>query len=94
MNSISAKGISEYLRRFRSQYLTLFGFSAFINILMLAPSWYMLQVYDRVLTSYDDNTLLGLSLIVVFLYLIYALLERFRGLVLVGVSEDVDADWS
>ena len=30
----------------------------------------MLQVYDRVLTSYDDNTLLGLSLIVVFIYFI------------------------
>lgn len=52
----------------------------------------MLQVYDRVLTSYDDNTLLGLSLIVVFLYLVYALLERYRGLLLVGVSEALDAD--
>lgn len=92
MKSISAEGISKYLRRFRSQYFSLFGFSAFINILMLAPSWYMLQVYDRVLTSYDDNTLLGLSLIILFLYLVYALLERFRGLVLVGVSEAVDED--
>jgi PrtD family type I secretion system ABC transporter len=92
MNSISSEGISKYLRRFRGQYLSLLGFSAVINILMLAPAWYMLQVFDRVLTSYDDNTLLGLSLIVVFLYLVYALLERYRGLVLVGVSEAVDAD--
>jgi PrtD family type I secretion system ABC transporter len=92
MNSISPEGISKYLRRFRGQYLSLLGFSAVINILMLAPAWYMLQVYDRVLTSYDDNTLLGLSLIVVFLYLVYALLERYRGLVLVGISEAVDED--
>ncbi len=66
--------------------MTLLVFSAVINVLMLAPSWYMLQVYDRVLTSYDDNTLLGLSLIVAFLYALYALLERYRGLILVGVS--------
>jgi len=52
----------------------------------------MLQVYDRVLTSYDDNTLLGLSLIVIFLYMVYALVERYRGLLLVGISEAVDAD--
>jgi ABC-type protease/lipase transport system fused ATPase/permease subunit len=51
----------------------------------------MLEVYDRVLTSRDDNTLLGLSLIAIFLYLVYALLERSRGLVLVTVSEDIDA---
>lgn len=91
-NTTGAEGIHRYLRRFRGQYFSLFGFSAFINILMLSPSWYMLQVYDRVLTSHDDNTLLGLSLIIIFLYLVYALLERFRGLVLVGISEEFDAD--
>jgi PrtD family type I secretion system ABC transporter len=84
--------LSLYLRTFRTQYVSLFSFSAVINLFMLVPSWYMLQVYDRVLTSRDDNTLLGLSLIVIFLYFIYALLERYRGLVLVGVSEAVDAD--
>lgn len=57
---------------------------------MLVPSWYMLEVYDRVLTSRDANTLLGLSLIAIFLYLIYALLERYRGFVLVTVSEGID----
>lgn len=86
----SLEGVSVQLRTFRKYFFTLLAFSAVSNILMLAPSWYMLQVYDRVLTSYDDNTLLGLSLIVVFLYLVYALLERFRGLILVGVSEALD----
>lgn len=81
-----------YLRTFDAQYITVFLFSAVINILMLAPSWYMLQVYDRVLTSHDDNTLLGLSLIVVFLYFIYALIERYRGLILIGISEEMDAN--
>jgi len=76
---------------FKTQYLSVTVFSAVTNALMLAPSWYMLQVYDRVLTSHDDNTLLGLSLIVMFVYLIHALLERVRGRVLIEVAEDLDA---
>jgi ATP-binding cassette, subfamily C, bacterial exporter for protease/lipase len=83
--------LKEVLHSFKSEYLSIFTFSAVINILMLLPSWYMLEVYDRVLTSRDDNTLLGLSLITIFLYLVYALLERSRGLVLVSVSEGIDA---
>jgi PrtD family type I secretion system ABC transporter len=90
MNSASRHSIYAFIDRYKTQYITLLIFSAVINALMLAPSWYMLQVYDRVLTSYDDNTLLGLSLIVVFLYLVYALVERYRGLILVGVSEALD----
>jgi ABC-type protease/lipase transport system fused ATPase/permease subunit len=82
--------IFSLIKRLKTHYITLLIFSAVTNLLMLAPSWYMLQVYDRVLTSYDDNTLFGLSLIVVFLYLVYALLERCRGVILVGVSEELD----
>lgn len=90
MSSAPRHSISAIINRYKTQYITLLVFSAVINVLMLAPSWYMLQVYDRVLTSYDENTLLGLSLIVVFLYIVYALLERNRGLILVGVSDALD----
>ncbi len=72
------------------EYISVFAFTAFINILMLIPSWYMLQVYDLVLTTKDVNTLLGLSLIIVFLYFIYGVLERYRGVILIGVSESLD----
>ena len=57
---------------------------------MLVPPWYMLQMYDRVLTSYDENTLLGLSLIALFLYVVYGLLERFRSLLLIKISEEIE----
>jgi len=86
--------LKEILHSFKSEYLSILSFSAVINILMLVPSWYMLEIYDRVLSSRDDNTLLGLSLIAVFLYLVYALLERSRGLVLVNISEGIDAEIS
>ncbi len=90
MNSAHSKSIFAFIAKYKTQYITLLVFSAVINVMMITPSWYMLQVYDRVLTSYDDNTLLGLSLIVVFLYFVYALLERYRGMILVGVSEALD----
>lgn len=82
--------LRQLLASYRPAYFSVLGFSAIVNLLMLAPSWYMLQVYDRVLTSHDITTLLGLSLIVVFLYFIYALLERYRGLVLVQVAQALD----
>jgi PrtD family type I secretion system ABC transporter len=78
--------INNYLKYINWKLGSLFAFSAFINILLLIPAWYMLQVYDRVLTSYDENTLFGLTAIAIFLYLIYGLLERYRGLLLIEIS--------
>ena len=49
--------------------LTLILFSMVLNVLMLAPSLYMLQVYDRVLTSQNKFTLLALTLIILLAYL-------------------------
>ena len=43
-------------------------FSFFVNMLMLTGPIYMLQVYDRVLGSRSEATLVALSLVVVFLY--------------------------
>lgn len=66
------------------------AFSLCINVLMLAPSLYMLQVYDRVLNSRNETTLLMLSLILVGLYLLYAALEWVRSMVLVRVGVRLD----
>ena len=58
-------------------------FSLFINILALVSPLYMLQVYDRVLSSRNVMTLLFLTLIAVFLYFVYGTLEALRSRVLV-----------
>ena len=65
-------------------------FSMFINILMLVPPLYMLQLYDRVLGSRSQDTLIMLTLIVVVLFITMGLLEvvRFRVLVIVGNKLD------
>jgi len=75
----------------RSSLLTVGIFSGFVNLLMLAPALYMLQVYDRVLGSRNETTLLVLSGLVIGAYLLVAALEAVRGWVLVRVGARLDA---
>ncbi len=55
------------------------GFSAVVNLLMLTGPLYMLQVYDRVLGSGSEETLLALSILVTFLFLMMGVLDFVRG---------------
>lgn len=66
----------------RGLYWAVGVFSFFANLLMLTGPLYMLQVYDRVLGSRSEETLLALSLLVVFLYGIMGLMEFVRGRVM------------
>lgn len=75
---------------YRSAFTTVAFFSFFINFMMLAPSIYMLQVYDRVLASRNETTLLMLSLLIVGLYAMMSLLEAVRSFVLVRVGARLD----
>ena len=58
--------ISEALVAYKSTFRTIGIFSAIINLLMLAPTLYMLQVYDRVLASRNEMTLYMVSLMLIF----------------------------
>jgi len=55
-----------------------FVFGFFTNLMMLAPSWYMLEVYDRVINSRNLNTLLMLTLLVIFVYVVMETVEWVR----------------
>ena len=57
-------------------------FSVFVNLLMLTGPLFMLQVYDRVLTSRSEATLVALAGIVAFLFLMMGLLDHARARVL------------
>lgn len=65
-------------------------FSFCINLLMIVPAIYMLQVYDRVITSGSYNTLLVLTLIMVFLLVSMGGLEWVRSRVLIHLGERMD----
>jgi len=66
------------------------AFSFCINLLMIVPAIYMLQVYDRVITSGSYNTLLVLTLIMVFLMVSMGGLEWVRSRVLIHLGERID----
>ena len=65
-------------------------FSLFINILMLTAPFYMLQVYDRVVPSRSLETLLFLTLIMLFMFGVLGVLEWVRSRILVRVSNQID----
>jgi ATP-binding cassette subfamily C exporter for protease/lipase len=82
--------IAQILVTFKSAFRTVGIFSAIINLLMLVPSIYMLQVYDRVLPSRNDITLLMLTLMMLGAYLLMSALEFVRSFVLVRVGARLD----
>jgi ATP-binding cassette subfamily C exporter for protease/lipase len=75
---------------FKTEFLLVGLLSALANLLMLTPTIYMLQVYDRVLVSQNELTLLAVSLISLVLFGVMALAEwgRTRILVSAGVRFD------
>src|SRR5690606_13395122 len=82
--------LSEALHRFRMTFFYLAAFSCVINMLALTPSLYMLQVYDRVLASGNETTLMMLTLLVVGLFLLSAFLEFSRSSVLIRIGDRFD----
>ena len=88
-NSVLERGKAE-LRTARASSRHLYWivalFSLFANLLMLTGPMYMLQVYDRVLGSKSQETLIALSLLVVFLYGIMGVLDFTRGRIMARVG--------
>src|SRR5690606_1349525 len=78
------------IRTVRREFAAAGLFSFFINILMLVSPLFMLQVYDRVLTSRNDFTLLMLTLLAVVLLAVMAALETLRSQLLVRVGKKID----
>jgi len=75
---------------FRREFIVCLIFTMVVNVLMLTPTLYMLQVFDRVLISQSDLTLIALSLVMMFLFAVMAFAEwsRSRLLVRTGVKLD------
>lgn len=80
------------LLKFKSTFFTVGVFSAITNLLMLVPSIYMLQVYDRVLASANEVTLAMLTVMILGAYLLMAVLELIRSFVLVRVGAAFDME--
>ena len=82
--------LREALAACRPAFAGVAVFSAFINILMLTGSVYMLQIYDRVLASRSVSTLIGISLIVLAAYLLQGGLDSIRSKMLARIGARFD----
>jgi ATP-binding cassette subfamily C protein len=96
MRSSSSKAVSErrvadlLKQEFRGIGLYLFGVSGIINILALTGAFYMLQIYDRALTSGSVPTLVALSALAIGLYLFQGLFDVVRSQILVRIGARLD----
>jgi len=67
------------------------GYSALISLLALAPTVYMLEVYERVVNSRSNTTLLMLTIMIVLAYAVMELMEKFRGSLMRAAGVKMDA---
>ncbi len=74
----------------RGHFYAAFGFSLFINLLMIVPALYMLQVFDRAVGSGSQPTLLMLTLIMVALLAAMGALDWVRGQIMVRAGAAID----
>lgn len=91
-NLFSDTELAKSLKAFSGSFKTVALFSAFINLLALTPSIYMMQIYDRVMVSRNETTLWMLTLMVAGIFLFIGALEAARThlLVRVGVRFDMN----
>lgn len=82
--------LADALKRIRHYFMYAGLFSAAVNILMLVPIMYMLQVYDRVVASGSLSTLTMLTLLMVFLTMAMGGFEWVRSLILVSASNRIE----
>lgn len=82
--------ITAFIAARKSLFTSLALFSALINLLMLVPSVYMLQVYDRVLPSGNEMTLLMLTLIMAGLLALTGVLDYLRNMLVIRMSNQFD----
>ncbi|MGL5011683.1 MAG: type I secretion system permease/ATPase, partial [Paracoccaceae bacterium] len=64
-------------------------FSVLVNLLMLTGPLYMLQVYDRVLGSQSEATLVALTVLMAFLFLSMGFLDHARARVMARIGAHI-----
>jgi len=82
--------LADALKAIRGYFIQAGLYSAAVNLLMLVPILYMLQVYDRVISSGSLSTLTMLTLLMVFLLAAMGIFEWVRSAILIGASNRID----
>ena len=91
ISSISEHELGRSILSFKREFWWVGAFSFFANVLMLAPTLYMLQVFDRVMLSQNEFTLISLTLITTLFFAVMAFAEWVRSRLLVRAGVRFDA---
>jgi PrtD family type I secretion system ABC transporter len=83
---MAATALHAFASRFRPYFVAAAGFSLVINLLMLVPALFMLQVFDRVLTSRSAETLIMLLVLAGGALLVMAYLDVIRARLLTAAA--------
>lgn len=86
----NAREIKNILPKLKKDLFFVGAFSFCINLLMLTPPLYMLQLYDRVVLSRSEETLLLLTLLVISMFVVMGLLEFVRTRLMLRVGDKFD----
>jgi PrtD family type I secretion system ABC transporter len=86
----SRSELAAALKTCRKAFIGVALFSAILNILYLTGSFYMLEVYDRVLTSRSVPTLVGITVLAAVLYGFQGMIDIIRSRVLVRIAGALD----
>lgn len=87
-----ARDIDAALLRYRSLFWVITLFSGVINLLTVVPAIYMMQVFDRVMASRNETTLLVLTVLALGLFVLSSVVEWIRGQVMIKMSVGIDLD--
>jgi PrtD family type I secretion system ABC transporter len=87
---MKATELSGALRDCRAGFVTVAVLSGLVNILYLTSSFFMMQVYDRVLPSRSLPTLAGLLVLALGLYAVQGLLDLIRARILARFGAALD----
>lgn len=82
--------VREALMAQRPHLRRAFWFSVTASLLVLAPTLYMLEVYDRVVNSRSHLTLVSLTVLVIGAYVVMEVLDWARGAIMVEVGHDLE----
>lgn len=86
--------LTQALKTWRGAIVGVGVFSGIINILTLTGAFYMLQVYDRVIPSQSVQTLVGISILALLLFVMHGLLDLIRSRILLRIGRSLDEQLS
>lgn len=89
---VSGDPVRAAMQLCRRHFISVAVFSALVNLLYIAPTLYMLQIYDRVVPTQGGMTLLFISLVLIFALATLSLLDRVRTRLLVRAGVRLDRE--